>query len=195
MMAMERENNRAKVMEVRKRIRDRVSDLHHRVRKSSNEAIEKVLPERMDTYFTEDERLEALDQVLIQLSIEVDESEELHLLRKISDRINFLEDNFNDIESKLYNRPARPRRDQPNIFDFFRRSQKHSQPEKGKEIHSEDRACHELGIENGSSLKKIKRAFRKLIKELHPDQRNGDRSTEPRFRRLVEAYDFLKRRR
>lgn len=192
---MVQENSRAKTMEVRKRVRDRVSDFHHRVQKCSDEALEKVLYERMDTYFTQEARLEALDQVLIQLSMEVDQSEELYHLKKISDRINYLEEHFDDIESKLYNRPARPRRDRPNIFDFFRRAQSQSQSEKGSEIHSENEACQELGIENGSSLKKVKRAFRKLIKDLHPDQHNGDRSTEPKLRKLVEAYEFLKKRR
>ena len=61
-------------------------------------------------------------------------------------------------------------------------------------VSSEAEAFRELGLESGTSLKSVKAAFRKLVKELHPDKRGGDRSTEPRLRRLVAAYQFLRRK-
>ncbi len=38
----------------------------------------------------------------------------------------------------------------------------------------------------------IQKAFRKLAKELHPDQNKGNKATEERFKRITAAYDFLK---
>ncbi|HEY4485032.1 MAG TPA: DnaJ domain-containing protein, partial [Nitrospiria bacterium] len=62
------------------------------------------------------------------------------------------------------------------------------------EIGDERQAFRELGVEPGAALQTVTKAFRRLVKELHPDRRNGDRSAEPRLRRLVAAYEFIKKR-
>jgi curved DNA-binding protein CbpA len=49
-----------------------------------------------------------------------------------------------------------------------------------------------MGIEFGSSLSEVTAAFRQKAKVLHPDANNGDRSSEPELRRMLEAYQFLK---
>ena len=50
----------------------------------------------------------------------------------------------------------------------------------------------ELGVTRGASDAEIQKAFRKLAKELHPDQNKGNKATEERFKRITAAYDFLK---
>ncbi len=50
----------------------------------------------------------------------------------------------------------------------------------------------ELGVKRDSSDAEIQKAFRKLAKELHPDQNKGNKATEDRFKRITAAYDFLK---
>ena len=45
---------------------------------------------------------------------------------------------------------------------------------------------------NSKTLWNFTTAFRQRAKELHPDARNGDRSSEPELRRILEAYQFLK---
>ncbi|MBW8732741.1 MAG: J domain-containing protein, partial [Asticcacaulis sp.] len=50
----------------------------------------------------------------------------------------------------------------------------------------------ELGVKRDSSDAEIQKAFRKLAKELHPDQNKGNKATEERFKRITAAYDFLK---
>ena len=56
------------------------------------------------------------------------------------------------------------------------------------EIH----AYEVLGVEFGSPLPVVTRAFRERAKKIHPDIRQGDRSSEPELRRIIEAYQFLK---
>lgn len=49
----------------------------------------------------------------------------------------------------------------------------------------------ELGVSKGASADEIKKAFRKLAKELHPDKNPGDRKADERFKRVTAAFDLL----
>ena len=49
----------------------------------------------------------------------------------------------------------------------------------------------ELGVARGASADEIKKAFRKLAKELHPDKNPGDQAAEERFKRITAAFDLL----
>ena len=49
----------------------------------------------------------------------------------------------------------------------------------------------ELGVSKGASADEIKKAFRKLAKELHPDKNPGDKAAEERFKRITAAFDLL----
>ncbi|NBB92211.1 MAG: DnaJ domain-containing protein [Gammaproteobacteria bacterium] len=48
-----------------------------------------------------------------------------------------------------------------------------------------------LGVESGASADEIKRAYRKLARQYHPD-RNKDTGSEDRFKEIGEAYEVLK---
>ena len=50
----------------------------------------------------------------------------------------------------------------------------------------------ELGVKRDASDADIQKAFRKLAKELHPDQNKDNKVAEERFKRITAAYDFLK---
>lgn len=48
-----------------------------------------------------------------------------------------------------------------------------------------------LGVSRSASQDDIKRAYRRLVKELHPDVNPGDTIVEARFKEVLGAYDLL----
>jgi curved DNA-binding protein len=48
-----------------------------------------------------------------------------------------------------------------------------------------------LGVERGADADAIKRAFRKLARQHHPDVNPGDASAEAKFKEISEAYEVL----
>lgn len=49
-----------------------------------------------------------------------------------------------------------------------------------------------LGVARDASADSIKKAYRKMAKEYHPDKNKGDASAEAKFKEINEAYDTLK---
>ena len=48
-----------------------------------------------------------------------------------------------------------------------------------------------LGVEKSAGADEIKRAYRKLAKQYHPDMNPGDATAEQKFKEVNEAYDVL----
>lgn len=48
-----------------------------------------------------------------------------------------------------------------------------------------------LGVEKSADGDAIKKRYRKLARELHPDKTKGDKTLEERFKAVSEAYDIL----
>jgi molecular chaperone DnaJ len=49
-----------------------------------------------------------------------------------------------------------------------------------------------LGVQRGASADEMKKAYRKLAMQYHPDRNPGDARAEAKFKELNEAYDVLK---
>jgi hypothetical protein len=49
----------------------------------------------------------------------------------------------------------------------------------------------ELGVTRASAPADVRRAFKRLALELHPDRQRGQRDTTERFRRVLLAYEIL----
>src|SRR6516164_6083231 len=48
-----------------------------------------------------------------------------------------------------------------------------------------------LGVERTASAQEIKKAFRQLARELHPDVNAHDPAAEEKFKQAAEAYEIL----
>jgi molecular chaperone DnaJ len=49
-----------------------------------------------------------------------------------------------------------------------------------------------LGVARGASDEEIKKAYRKLAMQFHPDRNDGAKEAEERFKEVTEAYDVLR---
>ena len=54
------------------------------------------------------------------------------------------------------------------------------------------KALNDLGLEAGATNEDVRKRYTQLVKQLHPDANQGDRTTEESFARVVKAYKVLK---
>src|SRR5436189_269311 len=49
-----------------------------------------------------------------------------------------------------------------------------------------------LGVPRDAAEADVKKAYRKLAMEYHPDRNNGDKAAEEKFKQITEAYEVLR---
>lgn len=56
----------------------------------------------------------------------------------------------------------------------------------------ERKALRQLNLEDNATKADIKARFKELVKRLHPDHNQGDRSSEDKLREVIQAYNYLR---
>jgi DnaJ-domain-containing protein 1 len=181
--------------ERQRKLRQRVAEIQARVQDGLAYAWDRLLTERMDTYFILEERLQEFERLFFNIHQEIEETTEVASFQRLEDRFNYLEDYFEEVDSELRGRPVGQQARKFSFFKFFRQWQadqeKAAQPV--NEIRDATEAYGVLGLSTGTDLKTVTAAFRRMVKDLHPDTREGDRTKEPQLRKLMAAYQFIKR--
>ena len=171
----------------------RITLLRAQTEKSLDFAIETMFQERTEAYLHVEQGLLEVDRMLALVEEEVEDICELNAAQRLESRLEFIEDRFEEFESEIRQRPRR-RRNKINLFNFFKAAAGGGGDPmaSASEVRSAVQAYEALEIEFGSSLPAVTRAFRERAKKLHPDSRQGDRSSEPELRKIIEAYQYLK---
>lgn len=174
-------------------MRRRIESLKRKTEDGLDFAIDHIMLDRVDTYFKVEEGLAEIDRALHLIGQELTQIYDLSGAMRLQSRLEFLEDRFEDLDSEARERPRRRRR-KIDFTAFFKAAGGGGSDVLGPrgEISSTTEAFQALGLEHGSSLSAITRAFRQRAKTLHPDVRSGDRDSEPELRRIIEAYQYLK---
>jgi len=175
-------------------LRHRIEALQCKIHDGMDFALDRLLLEQIDYYFQHEEALEELDALLGRVVADFETLPSVDALKRFENRLLILEDRCEEIDASLRQRPMRRRR-RLNLFEFFTQSQGGNGAGDGSsppEVSSVDEAYRILGVEIGTRPALVTAAFRRLVKELHPDARGGDRSHEPQLRKLVAAYQLIK---
>ena len=179
-------------IKARRDMQKRIDEMHARTLENLDYAFDKLIQEQPDLYFKMEEGLEEICQTVLLVGQELESASGLSELERLDRRIEFIEERFEDLESELFARPRRRSKRRPSLFDFFRAASGGTGGSGGSDgpgtVGTAAEAYEILGLESGCSLTAVNRAFRQKAKELHPDSRDGDRSGEPKLRKLIAAY-------
>src|SRR5215510_16348653 len=174
-------------------MRRRIESLRPKAQESLEVAVDTMMQERVDSFFRIEEGLEEIIKSLAQIEDEVGEIRDLAGAMRLESRLEFVEDRWDDFDSEIRERPRRRRR-KINLADMLKAASGGGGDlsQGATSVNNAVDAYAIMGVEFGSSLADITTAFRQKAKQLHPDANNGDRSSEPELRRMLEAYQFLR---
>jgi len=177
----------------KQRMRRHLARLTQTVQEDMSACLEKqdeMLPE---IFFHLDERFQKIESLFDAISIQIDDVSTLIEASRCAERIAFVEDCLDEAEAELYRRPRRrrPGPDFARLFGFTQKGRANATAEES--IPSLSAAYRILGLEEvESDLISVTRAFRRFVKECHPDARGGDRSGEGDLRRALAAYQMIR---
>ncbi|HMU54214.1 MAG TPA: J domain-containing protein [Nitrospira sp.] len=170
----------------------RISSLRSKTEESMDCAVDTMMQERVDSYFRVEQGLDEIVKSLLQIEEELEGISDLSGAMRLESRLEFVEDRWDDLDSEIRERPRRRRR-KLNLADMLKAaSGGGGDLSQSSGVNNAVDAYAIMGVEFGSSLADVTAAFRHKAKQLHPDANQGDRSSEPELRRMLEAYQFLK---
>ncbi len=170
----------------------RISSLRSKTEESMDCAVDTMMQERVDSYFRVEQGLDEIVKSLLQIEEELEGISDLSGAMRLESRLEFVEDRWDDLDSEIRERPRRRRR-KLNLADMLKAaSGGGGDLSQSSGVNNAVDAYAIMGVEFGSSLADVTTAFRHKAKQLHPDANQGDRSSEPELRRMLEAYQFLK---
>jgi hypothetical protein len=171
----------------------RIADLKAKSEDSLDIAMDTMMQDRVDSYFRIEQGFAEIDHSLTTIEAELSLVGDLSSAQRLEARLEFVEDRYDELDSEVRERPRRRRR-KINLTDFFKAAAGGggTMPGQPGEVNTAGEAYDALGLEFGSSMSAVTKAFREKAKKFHPDARKGDRSSEPQLRRILEAYQLLK---
>ncbi len=173
-------------------MRKRIDSLRTKTEDSLEIAVDTMMEERVDSFFRVEEGLEEVIKSLLEIEEELGIVRDLSGAMRLESRLEFVEDRWDEFDSEIRERPRR-RRKKVSLADMLKAASGSGDLSQGSSgINNAMDAYAVMGVEFGSSLADVTAAFRQKAKQLHPDANNGDRSSEPALRRMLEAYQFLK---
>lgn len=182
----------AKFLKFRTDMQKRIGSLRAKTEESLDMAVESMMEERVDGFFQVEHGLEEVIKSLIEIEEELEVIRDLSGAMRLESRLEFVEDRWDEFDSEIRERPRR-RRKRVSLADMLKAaSGAGSLSENPTGVNNAVDAYAIMGVEFGSSLADVTASFRVKAKQLHPDANNGDRSSEPELRRMLEAYQFLK---
>jgi len=171
----------------------RIADLKVKSEDSLDVAMDTMMQDRVDSYFRIEQGFAEIEHSLQTIEADLSLVGDISTAQRLEARLEFLEDRYDELDSEVRERPRRRRR-RINLSDFFKAAGGGGGAAPGQpgEVNTAGEAYDALGLEFGSSMSAVTRAFRERVKKFHPDARKGDRSSEPQLRRILEAYQLLK---
>ncbi len=186
--------DRQKQIETRKqRIRRHLARLIRTVQEDMNVCLEKQEEMAPETFFHLDEQFQKIESLFDAISSQIDGVSTLIETSRCAERMAFVEDRLDEMEAALYGRPRRRRRSGPDFARLFGFTQNGRAEAATEDRPSSLAAAYKLlGLEAESDSMSVTRAFRRFVKECHPDTRGGDRSGEGELRRALAAYQMIR---
>jgi len=180
-------------MKFRNGMQRRIASLRAKTDDSLEVAVDTMMEDRVDSFFRVEQGLEEIVKSLLLIEEELEQIRDLSGAMRLESRLEFVEERWDDFDSEIRERPRRRRR-KINLADMLKAASGGSGDlsQGSGSVNNAVDAYAIMGVEFGSSLADITTAFRQKAKQLHPDANNGDRSSEPELRRMLEAYQFLK---
>ncbi len=184
-------DNTKGLSERKRKLTHRIIELCGAVDQDLGYTFEKTFEENSYAYFAVEEKLFGIKTLFETILNQVKEATTLSELSKVAERVGFVEDRLDEMESQIYNRRRR-KQNRFRFSDFFNKYREQIGNGAESEIPSLKDAYDLLGLSGKEGMLEVTATFRRFAKEYHPDARGGDRSCEEQLRRIVGAYQYIK---